>query len=143
MKNPLDKIFATEEIAKAVIALGFNEPCIGKHAGFKQFGEGHDKLQNKFVYNTDKDGPWTDLQQKYDMPFFTIYPAPVWQQITEWFRDTHDIDIDVFRIKREGKIEFEYSVMVSGKVNDTGRMGSYLEALEKATLLAINIVQCK
>lgn len=141
--NPLDRIFATEEISKAVIALGFNEQCIGKHAGFKQFGEGDDKMQNKFVYNTDKDGVWTELQQKHNAPFFTICPAPVWQQVTEWFRSTHDIDIDVFRIRREVKIEFEYSVMIGGKISDTGRMDSYLEALEKAVLLAINIVECR
>ena len=141
--NPLNKIFATEEISKAVIALGFNEPCIGKHAGFKQFGESDDKMQNKFVYNTDKDGVWTELQQKQNAPFFTICPAPAWQQVTEWFRNTHDVDIDVFRIRRDGKIEFEYSVMVGGKINDTGRMDSYLEALEKSVLLAINCVECR
>ena len=143
MESQLDKIFATEEISKEIIAIGFNEVCIAKHAGFKQFGEGDDKMQNKFVYNSDLCGPWTELQQKQNMPFFTICPAPTWQQITDFFRNNHDIDIDVIRIRRDGKFEFEYSVMVGGKVSDTGRMASNFDALEKAVLLAINCVECK
>ena len=130
MNNPLDKIFATEEIAKAVIALGFNEPCIGKHAGFKQFGESDDKMQNKFVYNTDKDGIWTELQQKHNMPFFTICPAPVWQQITDWCRDVHDIDVDVVQIRRNSEFKFQYSVMIGGKLSSSERTVTHLEALE-------------
>lgn len=139
MKNKLSKIFATEEIAKEIIGLGFDEFCLAKHAGFKLFGESPDKLQHKFVHNTDKDGPWTDLQQKYDMPFFAICPAPVWQQVTDWFRDVHDIDIDITKIRHDAEFNFLFSVLVAGKLMDSGRTVTHTEALEKSILSAIEL----
>lgn len=140
MISPIEKIFATEEIAKAVIALGFNETCIGKHAGFKHFNEDDEAMRNKFVHNTDVHGVWTELQQKERTPFFTICPAPTWDQLIDWFRETHDIDVDVIRI-RKGEFNFEYSVMASGKLVDSGRTATRPESLEKAMLLAIDVIK--
>jgi len=138
MKNLLET-FATEEISKDIISIGFTDVCVAKHAGFKQFGEGDDKMQNKFIYNSDLCGPWTELQQKQNMPFFTICPAPTWQQITNWFRDVHDIDIDVTHIRHDPEFKFLYSIMIGGKLVDSGRTITNPEAFEKAVKSAIEL----
>ena len=139
-RNPIEKIFATEEIAKAVITLGFNDQCIGKHAGFKHFNEDDSEMRNKFVHNTDVHGVWTEIQQQERIPFFTICPAPTWDQLIDWFRETHDIDIDVIRI-RKGGLNFEYTVMAGGKLVASDRIATRLDALEKAMLLAIETLK--
>lgn len=139
MRKPIEKIFATEEIAKAVIALGFNEQCIGKHAGFKQFGEGDDKLRNKFIH-TSIHQHWSFIERDENTPLFPICDAPTWDQLVDWFREVHDIDIDVIRIRKSG-LNFEYTVMAGGKLVASDRIATRLEALEKAMLLAIETLK--
>lgn len=142
MRKPIEKIFATEEISRNVVSLGFNEKCIGIHAGFRQFGEGEDKLRGKFVYNSDVHGPWQELQQKENIPFFPIkfngknLVAPTWDQLIDWFREAYDIDIDVIRI-RKGEFNFEYTVMRNGRLVSSDRVSERRDAIEKAMLIAI------
>lgn len=143
MRKPIEKIFATEEISRNVVSLGFKDKCIGIHAGFRHFGEGDDKLRDKFVYNTDVHGNWQDLQQKMNTPFFPIkfngknLVAPTWHQLLDWFSETYDIDIDVIRI-RKGEFNFEYTVMKNGRLIASDRVSERLDALEKAILIAIS-----
>jgi hypothetical protein len=139
MIKPIEKIFATEEIAKAVIALGFNEQCIGDHVGFKQFGEDDSKLRNKFIHTGIHESR-PSIERKENMPLFPICPAPTWDQLIDWFREAHDIDIDVIRIRKSG-LNFEYTVMAGGKLVASDRIATRLEALEKAMLLAIETLK--
>jgi hypothetical protein len=136
--NPLTKIFATEEISKAIIALGFNDTCLADHAGFKNFGESDDKMKYKQVVPKNET-TWAQLQRKYNMAFFDICPAPVWQQVTDFLRDTYDIDIDITQIRHDSEFRFLFSVMIAGKLVHSGRTVTYNEALEKSVLSAIDL----
>ncbi len=136
IKDKLSQLFSTEEISKAIIAMGFKYTCFASHCGFKQFGEEDDKMQHKQIYFPGLE-MWNELQQEYNMPFFNICQALTWQQITDWLRDEHDIDIDVTKIRHDPEFQFLFSVMIGGKVVDSSRTVGHFEAMEKAVKCAI------
>src|ERR1700741_4133474 len=114
MKEKLTELFATEEISKAILELGFKEVCLGTHCGFKMYGQGDELLQHKQVYMPGIDD-LQQLQQTYNMPSFPICPAPMWSQIKIWFMDKYDIDIVVTKVRHDPEFKFEFSVMSGGK----------------------------
>lgn len=136
-KDKLSKLFATEEISKAVLDMGIKDLCLAYHCGFKHFGEGDDKLQHKQLCFPGLEVA-SDLQQKYNLPYFTICQAFTWQQISDWFRDEHDMDIDVVKIRQDPEFKFSFSVMSAGILVDSSRTVEYYDAWEKAVKCAIN-----
>ena len=72
--------FCTYEIAKQLKEFGFNERCFGCWENNTEYGipfiVGHD-LATPEYYNLKKG----------------CIAAPLWQQVIDWFRETHDIDI--------------------------------------------------
>ncbi len=136
IKEKLSQLFATEQISKHVLSMGFNETCLASFWGFKHFGEGDDKLQHKQLLFPGFETP-NDLQQKYNLPGFPICVAPSWQQITDWFRNEHDIDIDVIQIRQDPEFKFQYSVLYAGKLVDSSRTIEHFDAMDKAVMRAI------
>jgi len=135
-KDKLSKLFSTEEISKAVLDMGIKDLCLSYHCGFKQFGEEDDKLRHKQLCFPGLEVS-SDLQQEYNLPYFTICQAFTWQQILDWFRDEHDMDIDVVKIRNDPEYKFSFSVMSGGKLVDSSRTVEWFEAMEKAVKCAI------
>ena len=56
--------------------LGFNEPCIA-------------------TFDEDEDFDLQNFEQNYDTFPSHIIAVPLWQQCVDWFREKHDIDIEI------------------------------------------------
>ena len=136
-RDKLSKLFATEELSKAVLAMGIKQQCLASYCGFKQYGEDDDQLKHKQLFFPGLDKV-NDLQQKYNTPLFTICPALTWQQISDWFRDEHDMDIDVVKIRQDPEFKFSFSVMSAGILVDSSRTVEHYDAWEKAVKCAID-----
>lgn len=136
-KEKLSKLFATEELSKDVLAMGIKQQTLAAYCGFKQYGEGDDKLQHKQLFFPGFDKT-LELQQEYNTPLFMICPALTWQQISDWFRDEHDMDIDVVKIRQDPEFKFSFSVMSAGILVDSSRTVEHYDAWEKAVKCAID-----
>lgn len=136
-KSKLSKLFATEELSKAVLSMGIKQQCLASYCGFKQYGESYEHLQHKQLFFPGFD-EIIDLQQEYNAPLFTICPALTWQQISDWFRDEHDMDIDVVKIRQDPEFKFSFSVMSAGILVDSSRTVDHYDAWEKAVKCAID-----
>lgn len=127
--------FVTFEIALKLKELGFNEPCIAYYVVTK----------DKFIYDINKvlnyyTGKGNFLGEK-------CYSAPLWQQVIDWFREKHNLYINI-----EPRIDktWEYSI---SKLNDGLLFGSkslymnaglnYHTAREQAILKTIELIKEK
>lgn len=91
----MEKQFVTYEIALAVKELCFNEWCF---AYFSSEGE-----YNEFLYY-DMEHQNSNLQSDYGGE--KECTAPLWQQVIDWFREKHSLDIHVtFRHQDGNKID--------------------------------------
>jgi hypothetical protein len=95
-------LFVPYNIAKRLQDLGFNEPCI---CGYDPDG----RLRSKLTHSND--GSSIDWDK-----FDSHIPAPLWQQVTKWLRDTKKINIFVgFRPNVKKWDAFPYDMNMSGK----------------------------
>jgi hypothetical protein len=98
MKN----LFVPYNIAKRLKDMDFNEPCI---CGY----DPSERLRNKLTHSND--GSSINWDQ-YD----NHIPAPLWQQVTKWLRDTKKINVFVsFRPNTKKWDSFYYDMNMNGK----------------------------
>lgn len=158
--------FVTYEIAKTLKELGFNEPCLayyttgnpvtidkdGNPTNFvllsaKLRGElvGHGSVKNElFKWLKDNDRTSGELYTLSES-----ITAPLWQQVIDWLRIAHKVDIQILRNKPDYN---EYKVEIY-KLSDNNTyfhmfikdgdyitwFSSYEEAREQAILKAIEL----
>lgn len=131
MKN----LFVPLNIAIRLKDLGFNEPCI---CGYDRDG----RLRSKLTHSND--GSSIDWDQ-YD----SHIPAPLWQQVTAWLRDTKKINLFVgFRMNVKKWDVHYYDMNLNGKeyvklqtmdkFRDRIVFDTYEEALESGIIDYIN-----
>ena len=121
--------FVTYEIAFALKELGFDERCLG-----------HFDIQSKVLYVGDTEMNVSVLSE-------ILLPAPLWQQVIDWFREKHKIDI--YPEPTYSLTEYSFKVITvhgkSKKQEYWDGMGktynTYQEAREAAILEAIKIVK--
>ena len=134
--------FLTYEIALAVKELGFDEECIGFY-------------YNK-VYNNENNFEIAipDVVKVMCAKFNHI-KAPLWQQVTAWFRNKYKLSIEINLIDNSIEFYYEYSIVCSNnRQHNDGEMldqaeilyndlkfKSYEEAREAGVLEAIEL--CK
>ena len=99
----MKKQFVHYNIAKRLKDLGFDEPCI---CGYDPDG----RLRSKLSYSSGKDA-------KIDWDEFDDHiPAPLWQQVTAWLRNTKKINIFVgFRLNVKKWDAHYYDMNLNGK----------------------------
>lgn len=134
--------FVTYEIAVALKELGFDEQCLGYYYHENEYTRCNPCIQ----HNTDF--WWGD----YDVPAGSL-KAPLWQQATDWLRETHginveanylpnvkmygvivsDMDVAPRDLSREENIRRANEVTLRGSRFETRR-----EALERAVHAAVN-----
>lgn len=79
--------FATYEIAKKLKELGFNDPVCGY---FKGSVYSCDNTEGVFCWL----GEWLTIENG------SIVAAPLWQQVIDWLRKTHDIIVE-FKYRKD------------------------------------------
>ena len=118
----MKKQFVTYEIALKLKELGFDEECCGAYMirtnGDKAFSQIHFMKPN---------------YSKWD-----VY-APLWQQIIDWFRETHRYFIYITH--REGKYGWKIDSDISYEDFSDTIYNTYEEAREKAILKAIDLIK--
>jgi len=142
MKNQ----FVTYEIALKLKELGFNERCMAEYSVYNQ--KQCSQNDPDFRFNTDEDLGIIFQDSN-------IYPdtisAPLWQQVIDWFREKHDVNIIIAKNSKE-IIEYvkskDYSIDISSRLfcwyfidhDPKGNTSTYSEAREQAILKAIELL---
>ena len=146
----MEKQFVTYDIAKTLKELGFNEPCFGFYDDTRELNCGFSGSKG-YIYST-----FTHNVRK------TIVIAPLWQQVIDWLREKHYIDIKVYiKSVSNGDIPiYEFSIYFFAEHPDkkwynesldynsqgncgTGNSFKYLDVREQAILKAIEIIKEK
>ena len=132
----MKKLFVPYNIAKRLRDLGFTEPCI---CGYDSDG----RLRNKLSYSSGKDAKidWDENDSHL--------PAPLWQQVTAWLRDTKKINVFIgFRPNVKKWDSHYYDMNLNGKEYVKSQtmekymtsdvFDTYEEALESAIIDYVN-----
>ena len=138
--------FVTYEIALALKELGFSTPC------FSAYTENGNLMDIGNYFNDDIIG---ELEGH---SYYISCLAPLWQQVIDWFRDEHDIVIEIARQKYFDTYANSYAYEVVCKVYKNKELEgsvvirdnknnhifySYEEAREQAILKCIELCQNK
>ena len=127
----MKKQFTTYEIALALKELGFDERCLG-----------HFDIQSKVLYVGDTEMNVSVLSE-------ILLPAPLWQQVIDYFREKHQIIItihayhDLDAVDEVDQILWDFILWNKDgdDISDYTYYHSYEEAREAAILEAIKIVK--
>lgn len=139
MKNEV----VTPEIALSLKEVGFNEPCIFGYNDYNAL------KANIAITNADTDDKIPNNR------FYSDLKAPLWQQVTAWFRNKYKLSIEINLIDNSIEFYYEYSIVCSNnRQHNDGEMldqaeilyndlkfKSYEEAREAGVLEAIEL--CK
>jgi hypothetical protein len=132
MKN----LFVPPDIANTLKNMGFNEPCI---CGYDIQGRLRSKLSHSDAQGSRIDWDTHDIH----------IPAPLWQQVTAWLRDTKKINVFVsFRPNVKKWDAYYYDMNMNGrdyvkqftliKFLNREVFDTYEEALESAIVDYLN-----
>jgi hypothetical protein len=80
--GPFIDLFATYDIASLVGDKGFNKQCLGYY-----------RIDNKKILINN-----TFAEIAYQKERVPLIPAPIWDQVFEWFRQEHRLHLDVFPV---------------------------------------------
>lgn len=127
-------LFVSYELAKTLKLIGFNEPCLGFYNNNTiQLWSG--KLHIANVKNNQ-------IKQN----FFT---APLYQQVIDWFRETHNLVINVYANASGYCFELHDSAAKGGShrydsdytgPNESGCWDNFYEAKQAAILYSLKII---
>lgn len=125
--------FVTFEIALALKELGFDEECICVFDSYKN-------LRGTIIGSIDGDYLKKD---KWD----SRLPAPLWQQVIDWLREIHKINILIAPIYSSGDLKgyvFNFGLIIMNNLSEVfknGKFETFYEAREQAILKAIELCQ--
>ena len=136
--------FVTYEIALKLKELGFDEKCVASYYTYdiKNFSKGKYDYRGKFEFDYSTEDQYIVNSNE------TYYvSAPLWQQVIDWFREKHKIDI--YPEPTYSLTEYSFKVITvhdkSKKQEYWDGMGktynTYQEAREQAILKAIELCQ--
>ena len=127
--------FVTYEIALKLKELGFNESCFGYY-------EVSDKLKGgfkiRFIEHEDSNPSKQPLNEGC--------LAPLWQQAIDWFREKHNLSIDIYSVSGFSTLKYSWNILTKNNVFQTntfkiGRDNNLHKIREQAILKAIEL--CK
>ena len=169
----MEKQFVTYEIALKLKELGFDESCFGYYTPMKDWmmkgkysdgklrfhGPNWANVDNSmyFMYIVNSFGDRESTVKNSDFTkSITNVAVPLWQQVIDWFRDEHDIVIEIVRQKYFDTYANSYAYEVACKVYKNKELEgsavirdnknnhifySYEEAREQAILKALELCQ--
>jgi hypothetical protein len=106
----IEKEFVPYEQALALKQLGFNEPCFGYYIGGRLF------ITSDTVYNS------TEIR---------VCIAPIFSQVFRWFRDNHDIHVQIRKENyfHESKYEYFHFDISKGEEDDITKQSVLLDSI--------------
>ena len=135
----MKKQFATYEIAIELKKLGFDEPCLGYfNIEYNSFNGEH---KGKLILGEKPE--YLTCQKKMHYIFGQqICLAPLWQQVEEWFRESHNIHISIMFSSYENKYHIFMGIgeIKSGHAVTEGEP-TYEKAREAAIWKAIELLK--
>lgn len=123
----MNKEFCSNEISLKLKELGFNEECFGYYLGNSLF------ITNDIVYNSTN---------------IPVIKAPIYQQIVDFFREKHNIIIEVWyditQIDVDG-FTWLYEIYVNNTEfeHDGSYFDNFYECREQSILKAIELISLK
>jgi hypothetical protein len=145
--------FVTYDIAKSLKDLGFNEKCFGYFNEKKSFFH-HEHPQAFYTRNDSVESYCTNIFSKR-VTRANACQAPLWQQVTDWLRIEHKININFdfvgidscsYIVENLNKIDPNFSTPEFLYVSDMSKSEdfmSYYNARKYAILKAIEIIRNK
>jgi hypothetical protein len=132
MNSDLNKKVVTDEIAIKLKELNYDDECIFCRTDISE------KLRHKIA--TNNNGGCSISWDRHDNEL----PLPLWQDVIDWFREKHDLWIDVtyYDYKLRGIITHRFDGEIFAKTFNIDEFG-YKFAREKTILKAIEIVNEK
>ena len=126
----MEKQFCTYEISRKLKELGFNEKCLYSYS----------------ITDIDSNGNYFEnpVLQPYEDEYYI--KAPLWQQAIDWFREVHDIHIEIEFYTSEGEIDCSYVgwiVRDDFDIEEPIYLDSYYLARESAIKEAIELIENK
>ena len=141
----MNKQFVTYEIALKLKELGFNEKCLASYYtdDERNYGKGdiYD-CRRKLSSSIDFDPFKEEFDNFYINSNETYYvSAPLWQQVIDWFREKHNMYIE---ITYEGGLQkdtslYSFQIWSNQTSNKSDKM-NYFKAREQAILKAIELI---
>lgn len=102
----MEKEFCTYEIALTLKELGFDEPCIAFYAKYDFNNDPGEEIKKGSLIPFEQGSKYCG--KSFYLNGFNVYPqkdsnialgyvilAPLWQQAIDWFREKHNIYIDL------------------------------------------------
>ena len=129
----MKKQFVTYEIALKLKELGFDEECINEYwFTCKKLRFSFESIKNIYHYK----------RSNSDNNDISLISAPLWQQVIDWFREKHNLWIQIEMEYYDG-ITYNYVIIQNnGKViKFEDEFHEYYEAREQAILKAIELCQ--
>lgn len=104
----MEKQFVNYEIAKALMAKGFNEPCLAFYdvQGVLVLGQ-----KPEYLLSNEKANYIFSNEKIYAVSTAVVL-APLWQQLIEWFKDKYNIHIhpNFYTNRIDASRSYEYLV---------------------------------
>ena len=137
--------FVTYEIALKLKELGFNEKCLASY--YTDDERNYDKgdiydCRRKLSSSIDFDPFKEEFDNFYINSNETYYvSAPLWQQVIDWFKEKHNMYIE---ITYEGGLQkdtslYSFQIWSNQTSNKSDKM-NYFKAREQAILKAIELI---
>ena len=144
----MEKEFVTYEIALKLKELGFDELCLGYFNEKKQFLLSHPSNDGKIIpdyYRNSRSEFWLSQIFSRKSKKINICTAPLYQQVIDWFREKHDFNIEILRLKEDRE---KYWGCITTKelypeYLDFSDGNDYYTTKEKTILKAIEIIKNK
>ena len=142
----MEEQFVTYEIALKLKELGFNEKCLASY--YTDDERNYDKgdiydCRRKLSSSIDFDPFKEEFDNFYINSNETYYvSAPLWQQVIDWFREKHNMYIE---ITYEGGLQkdtslYSFQIWSNQTSNKSDKM-NYYKCREQAILKAIELCQ--
>ena len=139
----MEKEFVTYEIALGLKELGFDEECF---AIFFRTILNNGRTVN--YISDDWESPFYKNRTNSESNSVDIVSAPLWQQVVDWFREKHEISIDVYTVCGFESLYYSWDIVTKNNIfgaNDfkIGSNRSFHKMREEAILKAIEIIKKK
>lgn len=126
-------LFVSKELAEQLRDKGFSEPCLADYA---LLTPDHHQLYGCGIVNFD-------INRTFINTTGTIIPAPIYQQVIDWFRDTYDISVLIIPYRNDdGTLVYEWTIINDIRDEEENEITfmSYYECLEDAIKEVLKVI---
>lgn len=142
----IKELFVSHKIAFALKELGFDEPCFGIYDDKGNWsvvrfdGKTH-TVNNSYYFHLKRQSP-------DHLELDKICSAPLYQQVVDWFREEHNIEITANKFTyKNGRRIYDYDVSINeledDREDDLDGYESYYDALNVAIKRTIELIKVK